>query len=650
MQRTVRILRVALPIAFVAFVVIIVLSWTKTRPRSDRQTTDTVPTSTRKGEKAIAVSHTFEDTQTINGRVVSHIRAKKVVAYNSSWTTLEDVELTIYRPTGLTYELVCPQAEFNSETKEAEAKGGVLVTSSDGVRVQTAAVHFDGNRVTNHIPVQFTIDRWSGNAGALDMDIAAETLHLFQNMTAATTASGPNDPPMSLKANDSLFRRKENNVEFTKDVEMTRSADRISGDQIVGRFTQDRRTLMGLEGHGKVVMRLSAVTNPGEDLGGGKTIFCDRFYSEVAPDGTIKAINAVGDFGPAHAVLDGPPKRDITCKQFKVEIANRAVNQLKAEQNVVMKELGLTPRQITSDNVTVLFEPATHKAMSAVLDGNFRYNDPRNQATAIRANYDIVGDRVVLTAEPGFDPTVTSDGNILKAKTIEFSPHAGTARALGSVIAQLVSRSGIAADSTNLFPAGKPVFVNADTLVMRQTGKTALFTGNVRAWQDTNTLFAQELQVLGSGDQIQARGNVRTTLYNSPSGAARKSPMLSRSDTLNARRNDRRIDLAGSVKMDDESRSMTAEHATFFLDGNRKIERMEADGKVVLVDPTQGRRATADKAIYHVETKTAELTGKPATADTSGPPQQHLTGDEIAIDFEHNKVRVMKVSGTYKEQ
>jgi LPS export ABC transporter protein LptC len=645
MQRTVRFLRVALPIAFVAFVVLIVRSWTTTHTAKDRSTTEAVPL-TRTGEKPLVVSHTFEDTQTIAGRVVSHITAKRVIAYQSSWNTLEDVALTIYRPNGLTYELICPQAQFNSETKEAEVKGGVRVTSSDGVVIQTAALHFDGNRLTNHIPVQFTVDRWSGNAGALDLDVAAETLHLFENMTAATSPA-PNDPPMSLKALDGLFRRKENNVEFTTNVTMTRAADRVDAQQIVGRFTQNRKTLMGLEGHGHVVMQLSAITNPGENLGGRKVINCDRFYSEVAPDGTINAMNAVGDIAPAHAVLDGPPTRDITCKQFRIELVNRAVNQLKAEQNVVMKELGPAPRQIMTDHVTMAFEQATHKATSAFLDGNFKYTDPRNQATAIRANYDIIGDRVLLTAEPGFDPTVTSDGNILKAKQIEFAPHAGTARATGSVIAQLVSRSGVSADATNLFPAGKPVFVNSDLLIMRQTGKTALFTGNVRAWQDTNTLFAQELQVVGSGDSIAARGNVQTTLYNSPSGAVRKAPMLSRSDTLTARKNDRRIELAGNVKMDDETRSMTSEHATFFFDASRKIDRMEADGKVVLVDPSQGRRATADKAIYHVETKIADLTGKPAT---STAPNGTVAGDQISIDLVHNKVQIVKATGTYKEQ
>src|SRR6266568_4987418 len=88
---------------------------------------------------------------------------------------------------------------------------------------------------------------------------------------------------------------------------------------------------------------------------------------------------------------------------------------------------------------------------------------------------------------------------------------------------------------TTLFrsPAGKPVFVNSDQLVMRQNPKLAVFTGNVRAWQETNTIFAAELQVQGQGEQVTARGGVRTILYNTSSGGeARKTPMLSHSDTL----------------------------------------------------------------------------------------------------------------------
>jgi lipopolysaccharide transport protein LptA len=651
MQRTIKILRIALPFAFAAFVLVIVLSWNRSHTARDRSATEPVKV-TRSGEKPQLESKVFEDTQTVGGRIVSRIKARRVVAYSSNWNTLEDVQLTIYRPNGLTYELVCPQAQFNSETKEADAKGGVRVTSSDGVEIQTALIHFDGNRLTNRIPVQFRIDRWNGNAGALDLDVQGETLRLFENLEATMVPELAGEEPMTIKSVDGVFQRKSNDVTFTQNVVMTRAADRLTGDRVFGRFTADRKKLTGLEGNGHVFISMASNVSPGDNLGGRKDITCDRFFSEVTPDGQLAAINAVGDTALAHAVLDGPPKRDIVAKTFRVSLAGKAVNEMKAEWQVVMKELGPMLRTILADHVTVGFDPQQHKATTAYLEGNVKYTDPKNQATAIRANYDIASDRVVLTAQPGFDPTVISDGNILKAKQIEFSPRAGTAKATGSVIAQLTSKqNGPTADSTNIFPAGKPVFVNSDLLTMRQANKVAVFSGNVRAWQDANTLFAQEMQVQGSGDSITARGGVHTVLYNTSPDAQRKAPVISKSDQLLARKNDRRVDLLGNVQIDDGERTMASDHAVFLFDAARKLERVDAEKHVVLTEPAASRKATGDRAVYQVNRRMVYIMGSPATLNQ---PTGNVAGQQINFDLKRNKVEITgpnsPTQGTYKPE
>jgi LPS export ABC transporter protein LptC/lipopolysaccharide transport protein LptA len=642
MQRTIRILRIALPIAFVAFLLIIVVSWRRPAIPKDKTLTQPVP-ATRRNDTAQAYSKGFEDTQTVGGRVVSHIRADVVVAYKSSWNTLENVQLTLYRQNGLTYELTCPNAEFNSETKEANAKGGVKVVSSDGVEIATAQLHYDGNRLTNNIPVQFKIDRWQGNAGSLDLDVQAETLHLAKGVDATMTPPVPAEPAMTIKALDGVFQRSQNDVTFTQQVMMTRGADSVAADTINGKFTQDRKSLVGMEGNGHVQMVMSGATNPGEDLGGRKVIDCQRFFSELGPEGQIAAINAVGEPGPAHAVLDGPPKRDIVARTFRIALANRAVHELKAEWQVVMKEFGDFPRQSSADHVTVTFDPSNHKAMTAFIEGAFKYHDPKTDATAVRANYDIVNDRVILTAIPGFDPAVTSEGSVLKAKQIEFSPKAQTAKATGDVIAQLVSKGGPSADSTNLFPGGnnRPVFVNSDSLLMRQANKTAIFTGNVKAWQETNTMLAQELQVQGNGDVITAHGSVRTVLYNTGS-EVRKTPIASKSDQLVARRADRRLEMSGNVEIDDETRTMTSDKATFFFDANRKIEHIESESKVVLVEKPANRKMTGDKATYFVPKRMVYVDGAPATATG---PQGSFSGQQIVYDLTRNRVQVVSPTG-----
>ena len=664
MQRTIRILRVALPIVFIAFVILIAFSWRHGKPHKDKS--DAVPvTSTMrpKTDKPSMLSITFDDTQTINGRISSRIRAQRVVAFPSGWNTLENVQMTIYRPTGLVYNLVCPMAQYNSNTKESDAKGGVHLTSSDGVVINTAEIHFDGSHLTNHVAVNFQVDRWVGTGGALDLDVQAEMLRLYEKVDATMSPETPEESPLNIKGQEGDFHRKENFAEFTKDVVATRASDRFTVDHMLGRFGgEKKKSLMALEGQGHVTIvmsgEMSIAAGKGPDSNGRKTITADRFWSEVGATGEISALNFIGDTAPAHAIIEGPPNRDLVAHTFRVALANKQVTDIKADDNVIMKELAPVKREMTSGHLTVYFDAATHRASSAALDGNIFYKDPKNEARSVRANYDITNDQVVLTGDPGFYPSVISDGQTLKAKLIEFSPRAGTAKGTGEVIAQLSSKqqSGapavVSADSTNVFPASKPVFVNSDTVSMRQATKVAVFSGNVRAWQETNTIFAQEMQVQGAGDQVTARGNVRTLLYNTSTNAtaeARKVPMQSTSDVLIARKLERRIDLNGNVHIDDgEQRYFTSERASFFFDANKKMDHMEAREKVVLVEKSTGRRGTGDIVTYNVPRRMVYLTGNPATVTT---PDESYNGEQIVTDLEHNKVNVVNpMKGTYKQK
>ena len=651
MQRTVRVLRIALPILIAGFILILVLSWNRNTAVRAKPDDRPVTSSQRPQDKGIVEGMTFEDVQTIGGRVVSRIRARRVVSFESGWSTLEEAYLTVYRANGLTYEVFCPQAQFNADTKEADAKGGVRVSSSDGIEVRTAEIRFDGSRLTNDVAVDFRIDRWTGKAGALDLDVAGETLRLHKNVTAVMTPASPAETPMTLRGEQSVFHRRENTVTFEKSVEMVRGPESVRTDMVIGRFTHDRKQLVGMEGNGpNTTIVMAGSTGPGEDLGGRKEITCDGFFTEVGPAGEITAINARSADKPARAILEGPPKRDITARGFRVALANRAVTEIRADLQVVMKELGEAPREIQAEHVTVYFDPNSRRARSAYLEGGFKYSDPKTTATAFRANYDIAGDRIVLTTDPGWQATVVSDGHILKAKQIEFSPKGQTARATGSVIAQLAQKGKgtVSADATALFPSGKPVFVNSDELLMRQANRTAVFTGNVKAWQEKNTILTAELQVQGAGDGVVARGGVRTMLYNS-ADPQRRTPVQSTSEQLIARKTDKRIDLVGKVIIIDDARRLESEKASFFFSDAQKIQRIEAEQNVRVNDIPTARKGQGDRAVYNVEKKMIYLYGSPATVND---PSGNLTGQQFQFDLTRNKVQVVspegQTKGTYK--
>lgn len=653
MQRTIRVLKIALPILIIAFIAVIALSFNRNAITGGKAKNEPVTSTQRPEDKGILEGMAFDEVQSIGGRVISRIRARRVVSFESGWSTLEDAYLTIYRANGLTYEVACPQAQFHAETKEAEAKGGVRVSSSDGIEIRTAEINFDGNRLTNDIPVDFKIDRWNGKAGALDLDVAGETLRLHKNVTAVMTSENPAEEPMTLSGEQSIFHRRENTVTFEKSVEMIRGPENVRADWVIGRFTQDRKQLVALEGNGNAKIVMAGSTAPGVDLGGRKEITCDGFFTEVGPGGVITAINARSDVVPARAILDGPPRREITARGFRVALANKAVTEIKADWQVVMKELGEVPREINAEHVTVYFDPGSRRARSAFLEGNFRYTDPKTTASAFRANYDITGDRIVLTTDPGWQATIVSDGHTLKAKQIEFSPRGQTAKATGSVIAQLAAKGkgSVSADATTLFPSGnKPVFVNSDELFLRQVNRTAHFTGNVKAWQDTNTILSNELQVLGQGEGVTARGNVRAMLYNSAE-PGRRTPVQTTSEQLIAKKIERRIDLLGKVTIVDEGRRLESEKASFFFSEAQKIQRIEAETNVRVNEIPTARKGQGDKAIYHVDKKMIYMYGSPAKMTD---PTGTLTGQQMLFDLNRNKVQVLspegQTTGTYKHE
>ena len=656
MERTVKTLRIALPILFIGFIALLAVSFNRAKTRRDKSVNEPVTSTMRPVDRPQIESKTFDDTQTIAGRVVSHIRAERAVSFASGWNTLEKVELTIYRANGLTYELTCPEAQFNSKTKEAEVRGGVKLVSSDGIEIVTSEMKFDGNRLENQIPVQFKVDAWKGKAGGLDLDVEQETLRLFDHVDAALTPSRAGELPMNLAAQETIFRRRASEISFTGKVLLTRPTDNVRAESMLAHFGPDRKTLVGVEGSDHVVINLapgSQVTGrpaaKSPEMQGARQVTCDRFFTELGGDGHISAWNGVGVSGPAHAMMEGPPRRDVTARSFRVALRGNEVTEIKAESQVSMTESGPAARRIDSEHMIVYFDSTTRRASSAAMSGGFRYHDAKNTATAARANYDITNDKVVLTAEQGADPEVISDGQTLKAKTIELSPRAATLDGRGSVIAQLISKqSGTAMDSSQLFPAGKPVFVNSDFVNMRQATRTAVFSGNVRAWQDTNTLFAQELQVMGNGDQITARGGVRTLLYNA-GAETRKTPILSRGDSMVAHKNERKIELLGNVQIDDDTRTLTSEHASFLFDANRKMERVETETKVVLVEKAGGRRGTGDRAVYQLQKKMIYLWGNPAKVTD---PKGSFTGQQLAFDLVRNKVDVVsptsQTEGSYK--
>ncbi|MBW3671854.1 MAG: hypothetical protein KY432_09310 [Acidobacteria bacterium] len=257
--RTVRTLKIALPILFIGFIVVIVAFYSeRAMPSGDDITTTARPE--REGEQPRLISYEFEDTQTIGDRIISRIRAGKTAGFDSGWYTLDKVEIDIYRQSGGVYTLTAPSAEFNAESKEARAEGGVIVTSGDGLELRTESIISDGRSLTNRVPVRFRVNQWSGTARGAELDVENETLQLTDGVDVSFT--GEDTEKLDLTAESAIFNRSDGTATFEKDVVLVRMGDVFRSDRTTAQVDQTGERLIRIEGQGNVVLTIA----PGSEL------------------------------------------------------------------------------------------------------------------------------------------------------------------------------------------------------------------------------------------------------------------------------------------------------------------------------------------------------------------------------------------------
>jgi LPS export ABC transporter protein LptC len=638
MTRTVRTLRYVLPLLFVAFIIVIVVSYSSNAIRDRQNEVAPFRSELRADDRARSVFESFEDVQTIGGEVAFKIQATRTVGFTSGWYTLEGVRLSIFRKDGSHYEIAADQAQVNSETKEAEAKGNVRVVSSNGMELATDALRFDGQRLANQQPVRFRMGGWSGSAGSLDLELEQEILRLRQSVEARYTPQQEGEIPTEFKAAEATVLRAAGEIHFAGGVDVHRPAEHLRADRVMARAIQGgKQRLTALEGNGSVVATLaggSAVASQS----GRTTISGDRFFCEFDGEGELAAVQVQG--GPATARLLGPPQRLVTAPNFRLTLDQKKPRELRAEPRVVFVESAEQRRTLTADFAIVHFDPSSGDPSTVHVNRNVNFSEPALQARSDRASYDLAQRKVVMSSNPGSAPTLQSPTETLRATTIEIWTDEGV-KASGNVYAQLHPRSQgtrPAADSV-LFSGNEPIYVNSNDAIFRRSNMSGVFTGNVRAWQGENTLFSQQLQIADAGGSLTASGGVRTSVVQDASSGGREgATLITRSNELVAIKDARRIDLNGKVTIDDQIRSLSSDKATLFFDEQQRIDRLVANESLTFTESQTGRQGSGDKVTYRLLDRTILLEGSPATVRD---PKGSIRGRQISFDLARNRMSVI---------
>jgi len=649
MHPLVRILRIALPIAFVGFVILIAVSFS--RAQFPQRKDDPPPSiDIRPEDNPSLVMDAFEDTHSIGGRVISRIRATRTIGFESGWFALESVELALFSQNGVQYTVTAGQAQFNPETKEAEAIGGVTVSSSEGLSLKTQRVRFDGEHVTNRLPVDFEVGGWVGHAGRIRLRVEDETLFLLDGVTA-TLEPDTGDERVDLSANSATSFQQTGDLLFEGSVKVERPSEVLLADKLRVGTAPDTRKLTGLAGEGNVLIRMlkgSALVNRSDEvIGAGETrINADRFTGEVGENATLRALNIIGDKLLVRAIMDTTPRREMTTSNLRAELTpTGGILSLHATGRSSIQELGPAPRVVEADDLRVSFDPDTREPTGAIFRGNVHFRDKDSEGRAPQAIYDIRGDKVTLVSTETVSPTLQTEGTVVKARSIDVSPRAGTLKATGQVVVRYDSAGG-AANNVLFSDSDEPVFVNSESMYAIDSSGVITFSGSVKAWQNLSSVFANEMQIVRDGEKLTASGAVRVVVRQQGEDGSVQS-ITARADSMTARRDPGRVELAGGVVIEEAARTLSTDRAVFIFDRGDRIERMEATGNVRVEEAGTGRSATGSTATYLVSQRNLRIQGDPAVlVDASG----EIRGSEIVFDSVTQKVEVIGGEATYNPE
>ena len=343
------------------------------------------------------------------------------------------------------------------------------------------------------------------------------------------------------------------------------------------------------------------------------------------------------------------------------------------DARIVNSSAGEPDRVSTSDSLDAFFLPQGG-IESLTQTGHLHYSDSGTgdkqvQAWSNSAHYTPADQLLVLSGSP----RIVNGGMMTTASAMRINRATGDALAEGEVkstYSELKEQPNGA-----LLASASPIHVTAHSMTAHHNPGIALYSGNVRLWQDANIIEAPSIQFDRDRRSVIAQGTpaqpVRTTVVQiekptrvdanptTKQKASISSPIFITALKLTYVDAERRVHYDGGVNAKGEGFTAAAKTAdAFLLPRNRgtgaasvagpgQLDRMVADGAVTVQQ--QNRRAEGEKLVYTAAEDKFVLTGGPPSIFDA--EQGKITGvsltffrsdDRVLVDSEVNTPVVMR--------
>jgi lipopolysaccharide transport protein LptA len=327
----------------------------------------------------------------------------------------------------------------------------------------------------------------------------------------------------------------------------------------------------------------------------------------------------------------------------------KAVRQLNAFGDVVVTRAAGPdgePREMRADGLSAELSGPGGDIRVAELSGNCRVTSGPYTSLSRSARYRRTDGLVELRG----DPVVKSATDRIAAQEIDVHADQKTLEARGDVrsVSMPSAKGGAGAPG---FGGRSAVSFQARTLLYDQGAQRATYRGSARAWQEGNSIQAEEIVLEQQARQLRATEKVmaRFTQRRSPATANPSRPIVTSITAGSMVYDDAQAvgHYRDSVHLTREDATVTADAMDAYLQdrsGVRELDRIEADGSVAVKrDQAFG---TARKAEYRAADDTLVLQDEAGLAEVvDAATGRTLRGQTLTFDLARDRILTESARG-----
>lgn len=549
----------------------------------------------------VAISESTKgSTFTINGAAQDvRIDYDKLFTYQSGRTRFVGATITILGRAGRDFVIKANEAEIAENKSQIDLRGAVVITTSDGLKVETDnATYTESDGVTRAPgPVRFNRARMTGTSVGASYDRQRDVLWMLDQAHIVVAPDDKGAGAADVTSGAAGYAKRDRYIRFERNVRMKRGSQILSADSAVVTLEAAADVVEQIELRGS-----SQVAGVGQGANGLEAMRSRDMNLGMAGDGqTLQQATLVGDAVLRVAGSAQGLSQQLTGQAIDVEIApdGQSVQGLSAQDDVQLDLPAATPgaptRRIRSRSLDADGEPGVPGLRAARFKDDVEF---RESAPASKEKPAV--ERIVRA--PALETKMQGLGTIDRATfTDGVSVQDGARTAKGPTMIYDVGQGTIALSS----PAG--------------------VTGFVQVSDEKVNIEAGSLEWTLDGTRMVAKTNVKSVLK--PGGDATGATAVKRPSMLTA-------DQAINVTAADMTYNQQTGHAEYSGDAQLWQGATSIRAKTITLDEATGNLTAKDtvRSIMRVEAKSSSKSeGATTKADPAAKPAAAVAGPTASV-------------------